>query len=215
MARVVWDDPAEKFFHAGLDRGVLYPNEGPGVAWSGLIGVDEVSSGGETQGYYIDGIKHLNNIAPEEYTATVSAFSRPKEFSPCEGFSGDNNGLYFGQQKRQSFGFSYRSGVGNELVGLDYGYQIHLVYNAKTTPTTKNRKTLTNSVTPVTLTWGIVVLPVTIAGVRETAHLVLETAEIDPEVLTEVEDALYGTPSSAPYLPSPLEMISFFPGGDR
>ena len=213
MTRVVWNDPTERIIHGGLDRGMLYRALEPGLPWNGLISVDESSSGGETQGYYIDGIKHLNNVAPEEYTATLSAFSRPKEFAPCEGLNGDNNGLYFAQQPRQSFGLSYRSGVGNGVAALGSDHQIHLVYNAKTTPTTKNRKTLTNVSTPMTLSWGLTVLPVTIAGVRSTAHLVLETSEMEPSVLQEVEDALYGTPSSDPYLPTPLEMISFFAGG--
>lgn len=212
MTRVVWNDPAERFYQSGLDRGVLYPAGLPGVPWNGLIGVDEFSSGGETQGYYIDGIKHLNNASPEEYTATLTAFSRPRDFAECEGFAGTGDGLFFGQQPRKSFGLSYRSGIGNDLVGLAYGHQIHLVYNAMATPAAKNRKTLTNTTTPMTLSWGLTVLPVTIAGRRATAHLVLETADIDPEILTEIEDALYGTVSTDPYLPTPLEMISFFAG---
>lgn len=212
MTRVVWNDPAERFFHSGLDRGVLYLQGEAGVPWNGLVSVDEASSGGETQGYYIDGIKHLNNVAPEEYTATLNAFSSPPEFAPCDGFLSNGDGLYFGQQPRKSFGLTYRSGVGNGLVGLEYGHQIHLVYNAKTLPGSKQRKTLTNTASPMNLSWGLTVLPVTIAGRRATAHLVLETAEIDPGILSEIEDALYGTSSTDAYLPTPLEMISFFAG---
>lgn len=212
MTRVVWNDPIEKIFHAGLDRGMLYPNSGPGVPWNGLISVDEASSGGESQGYYIDGLKHLNNVSPEEYTATLNAFSRPREFAACEGFGGDGNGLYFGQQPRRSFGMSYRSAVGDGVAGLGRSHQIHLVYNAMATSMPKARKTLTATTDPSVMTWGLTVLPITIGGIRATAHLVIETEELSSSILSEIEDALYGNSTSNPYLPTPLELIDFIGG---
>lgn len=210
MTRIVWNEPGERVYEAGLDRGVLYIGSEPGVPWNGLISVDELSSGGENVGYYIDGIKYLNNVAPEEYTATLVAFAAPKEFSACDGYAGAGDGLYFGQQPRTPFGLSYRTGIGNDLVGMGFGYKLHFVYNAMVSPNTKSRKTLTDQTDPMQLSLPITVLPVTIAGRRATAHVVVDTREASSSVINDIEDALYGTSSSAPYLPTPLELIAFF-----
>ena len=56
MTRVVWDTPGERIYENGVDRGMLYIDY-LGVAWSGLVSVNEAPSGGEPKPYYLDGLK--------------------------------------------------------------------------------------------------------------------------------------------------------------
>ena len=73
MARLVWDNVGERFYEAGVDRGVLYVDD-VGTPWSGLVSVDETPTGGEARPFYIDGVKYLNLSAQEEFAATISAY---------------------------------------------------------------------------------------------------------------------------------------------
>lgn len=77
MTRVVWNKPGEKYFEAGVDRGVLYPRIGQGVPWNGLVSIAENNSGGELESLYFDGMKYLDLVAVEEFQATIEAYGAP------------------------------------------------------------------------------------------------------------------------------------------
>src|SRR5215475_2966982 len=130
MAQLVWDDDGNKYFETGIDRGVLYLPYMPGMVWNGLVRVTESPSGGTPREFYQDGAKYLNLTSIEEYSATIEAISAPKEFSAATGRFELSPGLFVSGQNRQSFGFSYRTLIGNDLLGTDAGYKIHVVYNA-------------------------------------------------------------------------------------
>jgi len=210
MPRLTWGDPGERYFEAGVDLGVLYPPVGDGVAWSGLISVDESPSGGEARPFYQDGIKYLNLSSAEEFAATINAFAAPLEFNPCDGIAGLQNGLFATQQPRKPFGLSYRTQVGNDLVGVQFAYKIHLVYNALAAPSQRTNSTQTDSPQPTTLSWAISTLPPAMTGVRPTAHLVIDSRYATTANLNEVEDLIYGSPSAAARLPTPAELIAIF-----
>lgn len=42
--------------------------------------------------------------------------------------------MTIGQQNRKMFGLSYRTLIGNDVVGQNYGYKLHLVYGAQASP---------------------------------------------------------------------------------
>src|SRR5690349_17271301 len=98
MTKILWDQPGQRRFEAGVDRGVLYPNNSEGVPWNGLISVDEAVSGGETDAYYFDGIKYFDSVANEDFQATVQAYTYPDEFAECEGYTSFAPGLLFAKQ---------------------------------------------------------------------------------------------------------------------
>lgn len=210
MTRLVWGSVGERFFETGVDQGVLYLPSQPGVVWNGLISVAESPSGGQPRPYYLDGIKYLNLSTAEEFEATIVALSRPAEFAECDGWAQIHNGLFATQQQRSSFGFSYRTLVGNDEVSSDLGYKIHLVYGALAAPSARNNGSLNNSGTPSSFAWRITTLPPHITGYKRTAHLVIDSRLADPLVLAEVEDLLYGTDVSAPEMPTPDELIAIF-----
>jgi hypothetical protein len=209
VAKLTWGASGQRFYEFGVDRGVLYAPSQPGVSWIGLISVSESPSGGEPRPFYLDGIKYLNLASAEEYEATLVAFSAPEEFSICEGNISIQNGLIATQQPRKSFGFSYRSMIGND-VDPEVGYKIHLVYNALAGPPQRNFNTQGDAIDLATYAWQLTTLPPSITGYRPTAHLVIDTRSADPEVLSDLEDILYGTDLEAPSLPTPDDVIDLF-----
>jgi hypothetical protein len=186
MTRLSWGAPGERIYEAGLDRGVLFIAGLDGVAWTGLTAVNEESSGGEVTSYYMDGVKFLQNAASTEFEATISAFYSPPEFAQCEGSKSLANGLSISHQPKVPFSLSYRTGLGNDLLGLDYGYKIHLVYNALAEAPSKTHSTVSDSVSVSPLSWKIHTLPPAITGYKPTAHLIFDSTESSPSVIQAV-----------------------------
>ena len=210
MAQLNWDARGERFFEVGVDKGVLYPPTGPGVAWSGLLSVNETPTGAEERPYYLDGVKYLNLRSAEEFAATIEALGAPTEFLECDGNRLIHTGLIATQQPRKSFGMSYRTRLGNDLEGAAFAYKIHLIYNALAAPATRNNATISDTIDPAKITWAISTLPPPVTGYKRTAHFVIDSKTTDPAVLTEVEDLLYGTVSTDPTLPDPDDLIAIF-----
>lgn len=210
MTRLVWGNAEERFYETGVDRGVLYLPGEDGVAWNGLVSVAENLIGGEANPYYVDGVKYANVASNEEYEATIAALSFPQEFGPCDGISQIHNGLFVTQQPRVPFSFSYRTLIGNGIDGLSHGYKIHIVYNALAEPSNRISNTRNGSASLSGYTWNITTLPPTITGYKRTSHMVVDSRYTDPEVLSSVEDLLYGTSMDPPTLPTPDELIDLF-----
>lgn len=210
MTRLVWDTVGERVFEAGVDHGVLYVDGSDGVAWNGLTSVSESSSGAELAEYYIDGIKYHQVLASEEFVASIEAFTYPEEFEVCDGTRPVGNGLFATQQPRKSFGMAYRTKVGNDVEGLEYGYKIHLVYNALAAPSSRQRSSLSDSVEPMSFSWSITTKPPTYVGFKPTAHLVIDSRETPHDLMADITDILYGNDNAPARLPSADELISIF-----
>jgi hypothetical protein len=210
LPRVIWNAMGQRFFETGVDRGVLYVDALPGVAWTGLISVSESPSGGDSRPYYVDGVKYLNLATAEEFEATINALANPPEFGPCDGTMSIQNGLFVTQQPRKSFGLSYRTRLGNDVDGADYAYKIHLVYNALAAPSQRSNNSLGGEISPTSFSWAITTRPPAITGYKRTAHLVIDSNLTDPGVMTEVEDLIYGSEANQPQLPTPDELIAIF-----
>lgn len=210
MTRLAWNVVGSRFYEAGLDRGVLYVDELPGVPWIGLTEVAERSSGGESRPYYLDGVKYLNEVSAEEFEATISAYTYPDEFAQCDGSASARPGLIVTMQRRKKFGLSYRTKVGNDLDGVDYAYKIHLVYNAVAYPSDRGYATLQDTAEPIDFSWDISTQPTTTPGYKPTAHIVIDSRTTAGIVLEAVENILYGTDTTPPRLPSFSELVSIF-----
>jgi hypothetical protein len=211
VTQLVWAETGKRFYETGIDRGVLYVDSDPGVAWSGLISLDETPSGGEAQAYYIDGIKYLNVAAPEEYEATLIAFYSPEEFDVCDGVAPVRPGMRVAQQSRKPFCLTYRTRIGNDLAGADYGYKIHLIYNALVKPAQHTYNTNnSNDPSVPTLSWGITTKPVEIAEATRSSHIIIDSTTTPITVVAALEAILYGTDIGIPRFPTPAEMYLLF-----
>lgn len=209
MARLSWGTPGEKFYEAGVDRGVLYVDGGAYV-WNGLTSVEQNASGGEPQPYYLDGYKYVQVSATEDFEATLNAYSSPREFGPCDGSTELYSGLTVTQQKRKQFNLSYRSLVGDDLTGLALGYKIHLVYNALAAPSGRSHETISQDIPLTELSWTISTQPPTATGFRPTSHFVVDTRRASSGDVTALEDMLYGTDVTSADFPTVAELLAIF-----
>lgn len=209
MSRLTWGAPGSRFYETGVDRGVLYVTGLPGVAWTGLTSVEISPSGGGVKSYYLDGNKYLMVSATEEFGATINAFTYPEEFGLCDGTSQPRTGLRLTQQRRKSFGFSYRTMVGNDLSG-DAGYKIHIVYNALAEPSSQSYSSMSEDVDPVEFAWTITTRPPSVAGYKHTSHIEIDSRTTDHNVLEAIEEVLYGNDENLPRLPSFAELLTIF-----
>lgn len=210
MTRVSWEAVGERYYDIGVDRGVLYVGAAPGVAWSGLISVNEKPNGGEPRPYYQDGIKYANLSSKEEFAASINAFAAPPEFAPCDGLVTLHNGLLATHQPRKQFNLSYRTMVGNDVDGKSHAYKIHLVYNALAGPSERNNASIGADVEPNSLTWEITTMPPVFSGFRPTAHFVIDSRYTDLSILQALEDILYGTAAANARIPSVAELVAIF-----
>lgn len=195
--KLVWDKSGEHYYETGVDHGVLYPlsAEGynKGVVWNGLTAITESPSGAESNPQYADNIKYLDLISAEEFGATIEAYTYPEEFELCDGTASPVPGVTIGQQARQKFGLCYRTKIGNDTVGQDYGYKYHLIYGASATPSDRNYQTINESPEAISFSWEISTTPVEVEGYKPTASMTIDSTKVDPAKLKALEDILFGT----------------------
>lgn len=209
MTRLSWDAVGERYYESGVDRGVLYV-DGGGFAWPGLVAVSESPTGGDPTPHYIDGYKYLNVASAEEFEASIEAFSAPSQFAPCDGVNQMYGGLLITQQRRKSFGFAYRTKIGNDTDGLDHAYKIHLVYNALAAPSNRTNTTISETGEATTQSWNITTLAPRLAGYRPTAHFVIDSRTTPEATMVAVENRLYGTEATAPSQPTVTDLLTIF-----
>lgn len=214
MARISWSDNGERFFEAGVDRGVLYVDSNPGVPWNGIVSVSQSQTGGEVKPRYRDGIKIGNRTSPEEFEATIEAYTYPVEFERCDGTYLGDNGLRVTQQRRKPFGMAYRTKIGNDTSGLDFAYKLHVLYNLKAEPSDHGYKTLTENSEPLTFSWKVSSKAVPISGFRPSSHFVFDSRDVPAELLQTLEDTLYGSDDLVASLPAPGELLFMFDSYD-
>ena len=215
MAKIVWDKTGERLYETGVKNGVLYVQEGgaypKGVAWNGLTAVTESPSGAEATPLYADDIKYLNLISTEEFGATIEAYTYPDEFAACDGSAALVDGVMIGQQARKTFGLCYRTTIGNDTNGNDYGYKLHIIYGALAAPSEKAYATINDSPEAITFSWEVTTTPVNVTGAKPTASITIDSTKADPTKLAALEDILYGKdgePGNEPRLPLPDEIKS-------
>ena len=227
MSRLTWDNTGERYYETGVKQGVLYPIQSDGkyslgVAWNGLTAVTESPSGAEATALYADDIKYLNLISTEEFGATIEAYTYPDEFAECDGSASLADGIMLGQQKRKTFGLCYKTTVGNDVDGNDYGYKLHLIYGCLAAPSEKAYATINDSPEAITFSWEVSTTPVNVAGFKPTSQITIDSTKIaegKKEKLTELEDILYGkngtgdngeTGATVARLPLPDEIAALF-----
>lgn len=217
MVKLAWDGTGDRIFETGVDHGVLYePDENgdytTGVPWNGLVSVTESPSGAEANPQYADNIKYLNLISAEEFAATLECFTYPPEFQKYDGVAVPVPGLTVGQQRRGTFGLSYRTRLGNDLQGDAFGYKIHLVWGAQAAPSEKAYNTVNDSPEAITFSYELSTTPVAVTDLRPTATMTIDSTKVAPADLAALELILYGDDAVDARLPLPDEVIALFGG---
>lgn len=221
MSALVWDTIGEHFYETGVDHAVLYPVSAAGtyptgVAWNGITSISESPSGADANKQYADNINYLTLYSAEELGLTVEAFTYPDEFMACDGTASLVTGVTIGQQPRQGFGLSYRTKVGNDTVGEDLGYILHLMYGGRAAPSERSYETINDSPEAITFSWEVTTTPVAVTGHKPTALLKIDSRDFTSTEmrakLTALENVLYGTEETEARLPLPDEVVSIITG---
>lgn len=224
MARIVWDTLGEHFYENGVDHAVLYPvsttgTYPTGVAWNGITSVSEAPSGADANKQWADNINYLTLYGAEEFGATIEAFTYPDEFAECDGSAELTAGVMVGQQPRRGFGLSYRTKIGNDTVGQDLAYKLHLIYGCRAAPSDRSYESINDSPDPITFSWEISTTPVAVPGHAPSAQITIDSRDFSTEAakakLQAFEDILYGkdpttgtTGGTNARLPLPVEVIT-------
>jgi hypothetical protein len=239
MTAMTWNDPGSKFYETGLDRGIMYTEDGA-VPWNGLTSVNRDPFIASKDPLYLDGIKYGEKIIYQPLSGTITAYTYPDELLEFEGLLHTFNGMYFNEQPANgSFGLCYRTKIGNDLDGIDHGYKLHLVYNVSVVPNNTEFNSISEDVDPTQFSWLYSTTPIAIAGYRPLSHLEIDSRKAPDGFMEYIEGILYGvsgidarqptlvemlylmysgpgTPSTSSHYPSTTQYPSstFYPGGE-
>lgn len=188
MTRISWASDIPRY-ETGVDQGVYYPINGPGMAWNGLVGVSESPSESDVRTRYLDGIPIQKKQTSGSFSGQIEAFTYPEEFV--------ENVLY--PRRPKKFGMSYRTLT-------ESGYKIHLVYNVLVDPTQRSNRYLESD----PYSWGFTTTPIAMPNGKPSANLVVDSSNAYPEALAAFEDLVYGSDASPARIPTPAEVFAIF-----
>lgn len=190
--RVVWDTWPRPYSQ-GVSQGMMYPQDGPGVAWNGLISVTETAD--QTQeAKYQDGVRYLTRSPVTPFAGIISAYTYPDELEPYIGTKD-----FFTGQPNQLFDLSYSTNG-----------ELHLVYGVLLGASPRPYSSISEKVDPVAFQWNFTTLPQKIPGGKPTAHIVILPDEVPPEVMAGFEAMIYGDDEDDPRMPSIAEIMAMY-----
>ena len=190
--RLSWDAVGTRKFVTGCDRGVLWTGStsrstgvttwADGVAFQGLRTVDANPDGADEQAFYADNIKYLSLRGVENFGGSIGCYYTPEEFDQCDGTATLTPGVKIGQQVRKPFCFSYRTLVGHDTQGTDLGYELHIVYNATVSPSSRSNATVNENPEPLELSYDFTTNPIEVTGTnyKPVSHIIVYS----PSLLT-------------------------------
>lgn len=206
MPRLEWGAPEDRLYESGVSQVVLYVDGSPGIAWNGVVSIEETSEGGEARSFFYDGVKYKQSFSNSVFEAKIEAYTYPPEFSRCEGVRRVRPGFYVDNQRKVPFGLCYRTEIGDGVTS-QRGYKLHLVYDAWVHDPEKSRQTLSDSSEPVLFTWNVTTVPVQLSGFAPSSHYVLDSRELPPQTMALIERYLYGSDNLPAMLPTPDELF--------
>lgn len=215
MSKLLWDQVGQRLYETGTSKGVLFVQDTAtgaykeGVAWNGLVSVKKSPDGAEESPLYADNMKYLSLMSAENLKGSIDAYTYPDEFEACDGSAAVHPGVYVGQQQRVPFGLVWSTIVGNDTQGNAYGEKLHFVYNAKVAPAERAYETVNEDPTAITFSWEYNTTPVDLSdiGLDPSAGITVSRSEVSAAAWKAVTDAVYGTESEEPRLPSIQEII--------
>jgi hypothetical protein len=227
MTRLVWDEEGKRRYETGVSHAVLYvkatsgSNAGrytKGVAWNGLTGVTESPSGAEETALYANNGKYLSLYSAEDFGGTIKAYTYPDQWELCDGnyaptqtnYSFD--GVRIAQQPRAGFGLCYRTQIGNDTMGDDYGFKLHIIWNAMATPSSKDYQTINDSPEAIEFSWDYTTVPTSFtnaafSNIKPTSVITIDSRKADQTKLNNLMNTMYGTTGVDPQLPTPDDVL--------
>lgn len=226
MAELQWDKIGERYYYAGLDRGVFYaknynpaePDENLGVAWNGLVSVTPKAASGSVFEQYWFGSKLYDMPPPGNFSGTIEAYSSPIEADEYFGMAEDYEGFVFMDQTPKYFDMSFRTYIHSDTEERQH-YQIHLLYNIMAIPVPMSYSTINSDPNATPLKWNFTSKmtnfdgPVVQVGnfmPEQFGRIILDTRKLPEDLIRSAEDVLYGTCTSEPEFLTPERLRDEF-----
>ena len=207
MTKLVWDQVGERIYEGGVSQGVLYGSDGKGIPCNGLVSVEEINND-DLEPLYFDGLKYADVVTIGDFQGKIKAITYPDEFLAYEGVDDWEPGFFLTDQPKLRFGLSYRTEISNDQTP-QLGYKIHLLYNLIAVPSNKVYNTLSLNSEPTDFEWDISAIPAQVDRFRPTAHIVIDSRKIDPFLLLDIENFIYGTTEDDAFLPDLDALVRF------
>ena len=213
MSKLLWDQVGERLYETGVEQCVLFAMDATGaytagVAWNGITNVTHSPDGGDEQAIYADDLKYLSLYSAENFKGKIEAFMYPDEFAICDGSVDLAVGMKAGQQTRRGFGLAYITKIGNDVLEDQYGQKLHIVYNAKVSPSDKSYQTINETPEAMTLSWDFSTTPIPVTGHKPTAHVEIDSTVTTPEKFQSILDIIQGTDVLTSKMPTIEELIT-------
>lgn len=167
----------------GLSRGMIYPDNGPGLPWPGLVKVTPKLKH-NMYPIYDNGKKYDVVGIPEAAGIEVTALTLPTYVAEVVGFAMDPSGIMYDEQELGMFSLAYRTETEN------HGHKLVVQFNIMASLNDMSAQTLEETVTPSEFTVSGESVPETL-GVRQRASRIeLSTRHTDRDLLSAFDDAL-------------------------
>ena len=184
MAAIIFTTSLEKPISSGVDRGVVYTKNSY-AQWFGLVEVKTQYSDTDQKTVYVDGMMNRVQTTLTGFDASCVCYYFPEEIEDVV------------------FGFTYRTHTDATH------YETHLVYGCRAKLDDLRGSTLSSTINATYFTIALTTKPeyIPIKGYVPGSHLVIRSDTIWSEALKAIEDALYGTSTTDPRMPSIDEVI--------
>lgn len=215
MSKLVWDQVGTRKYEVGVDHGVLYQKVGnefvDGVAWNGLVDVT-TDTESTASNLYSGDVKADIAQGNDEISGTITAYTYPDEFEACIGAASAIPGFIVRQQAKNYFGISYRTLLGNDVKGQEYGYRIHLIYNAIVLSESHTHSTISDSTDGLDMSWDFDTIPMLSEDedYYPYSELLFDSTRFSSEFMAALENILYGTDTESPRMPDLDELIDLY-----
>lgn len=207
---LTWDGTGEKKYETGVDHGILFvmgsAGYGTGVPWNGLTNVTRSPEGAEASDFYADNIKYASLRSAENFKGTITAYTYPMEFLPCDGYTSIATGAYVGGQARAVFAMYYRSIIGTDQ-SQTAGYKHNFLYGLTASPSEQAAQTINDSPELTEFSWEVSSVPVAAtftegdaSVTRQVSVLTIDSTVADPTklatLISSVEQGTLPMPST-------------------
>lgn len=167
----------------GLSRGMIYPDNGPGLPWPGLVKVTPKLKH-NMYPIYDNGKKYDIIGLPEATGIDVTALTLPTYVAEAVGFSMDSSGIMYDEQELGMFSLAYRTETENN------GHKLVVQFNIMASLNDASAQTLEETVTPSEFTITGESVPETMGVRKRASRIELSTRNTDRELLSAFDDAL-------------------------
>lgn len=160
--------------YQGVDRGFIFFETTPGVPWRGILDVDVSETDASIESYYVDGKKIGQRFHKGVFNASVTSFDDPYAYM---------------DDADEVYGFSYRE---TYLMGGKEYYRLHIIHGVTIRYLSSVRETI-NPTSPdaTTYAWEIDSLDTDLRDDIFGSHLILDSSQIYPWSIRDVEKVLY------------------------